>query len=79
MANSQQKKKPSKSDQNVVPLIYMIPKLGAAIQTITISRFCWTMALALDSGLDPIRSIRLSLDSTDSEYYQSAADDAEGQ
>ncbi len=63
--------------QNIVPLIYMIPKLGPAIQTITISRFCWTMALALDAGLDPIRSIRLSLDSTDSEYYQSAAQDAE--
>ncbi len=63
--------------QNIVPLIYMIPKLGPAIQTITISRFCWTMALALDAGLDPIRSIRLSLDSTDSEYYQSSANDAE--
>lgn len=63
--------------QNIVPLIYMIPKVGAAIQTITISRFCWTMALALDAGLDPIRSIRLSLDSTDSEYYQTSADDAE--
>jgi type II secretory pathway component PulF len=63
--------------QNIVPLIYMIPKIGGAIQTITISRFCWTMALALDSGLDPIRSIRLSLDSTDSEYYQTSADDAE--
>jgi len=63
--------------QNIVPLIYMIPKIGTAIQTITISRFCWTMALSLDAGLDPIRSIRLSLDSTDSEYYQSAANDAE--
>ena len=63
--------------QNIVPLIYMIPRVGAAIQTITISRFCWTMAISLDAGLDPIRSIRLSLDSTDSEYYRSAADDAE--
>lgn len=63
--------------QNIVPLVYLIPKIGPAIQTITISRFCWTMALALDSGLDPIRSIRLSLNSTDSEYYQSTAPDAE--
>jgi len=63
--------------QNIVPLIYMIPKLGPAIQTITIERFCSTMALSLDAGLDPIRSIQLSLDSTDSEYYQSSADDAE--
>ena len=63
--------------QNLIPLIYMIPKIGTSIQTITISRFCWTMALSLDSGLDPIRSIRLSLDSTDSDYYRAAADDAE--
>ena len=63
--------------QNIVPLIYMIPKIGPAIQTITISRFCWTMALALDAGLDPIRSIHLSLDCTGSEYYQSASSDAE--
>ncbi len=63
--------------QNIIPLIYIIPIIGPAIQTITVSRFCWTMALSLDAGLDPIRSIRLSLDSTDSEYYQSAADDAE--
>lgn len=63
--------------QNIIPLIYMIPKIGPAIQTITIARFCSAMALSLDAGLDPIRSIRLSLDSTGSEYYQSAAPDTE--
>jgi type II secretory pathway component PulF len=62
--------------QNLAPILYMIPKLGPAIQTITISRFCWTMALSLDAGLDPIRSIRLSLDSTGSEYYRSGGDAA---
>lgn len=63
--------------QNLVPLIYMIPKLGPSIQTIAISRFCWTMALSLDAGLDPIRCIRLALDSTDNDYYRAGADDAE--
>ncbi len=63
--------------QNLIPLIYMIPKIGPSIQTITLSRFCWTLALALDAGLDPIRSIRLALDSTDSDYYRAGADDAE--
>lgn len=63
--------------QNLAPLLYMIPKAGPSIQTITISRFCWTMAMALDSGLDPIQSIRLSLDSTDSDYYRASGDDAE--
>ncbi len=63
--------------QNLAPLLYMIPKLGPSIQTITISRFCWTMALSLDAGLDPIRAIHLSLDSTDSDYYRGASKDAE--
>ncbi|MEM1068537.1 MAG: type II secretion system F family protein [Planctomycetota bacterium] len=63
--------------QNLIPLVYAIPKAGDAIQTITIARFAWTLALALDAGLDPIRSIRLALDSTDSDYYRAAADDAE--
>lgn len=63
--------------QNIVPLIYLLPKLGPAIQTITIERFCTTMALSLEAGLDPIRSIQLGLDSTDSEYYRAAADEAE--
>jgi type II secretory pathway component PulF len=62
--------------QNLAPLLYMIPKLGPAIQTITISRFCWTMALALDAGLDPIRSIEMSLDSTGSDYYRTGFEDA---
>lgn len=63
--------------QNLIPLLYMIPVIGPSIQTIAISRFCWTMAISLDSGLDPIRSIRLSLDSTNNDYYRAGADDAE--
>lgn len=53
-----------------VPLSYMIPKIGPAIQTITLARFCWTLSLALDSGLDPMRSVSLALDSTGSDYYR---------
>lgn len=63
--------------QNLIPMVYMIPKLGPSLQTITLSRYCWTLALALDAGLDPIRSIRLALDSTDSDYYRAGGDDAE--
>lgn len=63
--------------QNLIPLMYLIPVIGPAIQTITLSRFCWTLSLALDSGLDPIRSIELALDSTDSQYYRATAKDAE--
>lgn len=63
--------------QNTIPLLYKIPVIGNALQTITLSRFTWTLALALDAGLNPIMAIRLALDSTDSAFYQSGAVDAE--
>jgi type II secretory pathway component PulF len=63
--------------QNLVPFLYMIPKLGSALQTITLSKFCTAMALAFEAGLDPIRSIRLGLASTGSEYYHSVGDRCE--
>lgn len=56
--------------QNIVPLLYMIPKIGPALQTITLSKFCTAMALAFESGLDPIRSIQLGLAATASDYYR---------
>ena len=63
--------------QNTIPLLYKIPGLGSSLQTITLSRFTWTLSLALETGLDPIRAIRLALDSTDSDFYRSGGDDAE--
>jgi type II secretory pathway component PulF len=63
--------------QNAIPLLYKIPVFGNAIQTITLSRFTWTLAMALDAGLNPISAIGLALDSTDSAFYQSGAKDAE--
>lgn len=57
--------------QNLIPVLYMVPKFGPSLQTITLSRFTRTLALALGAGLDPIRSVNLSLDSTDSDYYRS--------
>lgn len=59
--------------QNMVPLLYKVPKLGPSLQTITLSRFARTLALSLGAGLDPIRSVKLSLNSTDSDYYRSGA------
>ena len=56
--------------QNLIPLLYRVPVFGSAIQTITLARFAWTLALGLDAGLDPIRAISLALDSTDSDFYR---------
>ena len=63
--------------QNLVPLIYMVPKLGQSIQTITIARFCRALSIALGAGLEPTASIALALDATDSDYYRAARDDTE--
>jgi len=60
---------------NLIPLLYRIPVAGTALQTITLSRFTWTLALSLDAGIDPIRAIHLGLDSTDSDFYRSGKDD----
>ncbi len=57
--------------QNLIPLLYKIPVAGAALQTITLARFAWTLALSLEAGIDPIRALQMSLDATDSEYYRS--------
>lgn len=57
--------------QNLVPLLYLVPKIGPSLQTITLARFARTLALSLGAGLDPFRSVKLSLDSTDSDYYRS--------
>ncbi len=63
--------------QNLIPLIYKVPIMGPSVQTITLAKFCWTLSLSLGAGIDPIHAIRLSLDSTDSDYYRSGAQDAE--
>ncbi|MGV3486718.1 MAG: type II secretion system F family protein [Planctomycetaceae bacterium] len=63
--------------QNLIPILYKAPVAGEALQTITLARFCWTLALSLEAGIDPIRSLHMSLDATDSDYYRSAKDDVE--
>lgn len=60
---------------NLIPLLYRIPVAGSALQTITLSRFTWTLALSLEAGVDPIHAIHLGLDTTDSDFYRSGKDD----
>ncbi len=62
---------------NLIPILYQIPVVGSAIQTITLSRFAWTLSLGLDAGLNPIPAIRLALDATDSDYYRLAGKEGE--
>ncbi len=63
--------------QNLIPILYKIPVAGTALQTITMARFTWTLALSQEAGISPIRALHMSLDSTDSDYYRSVKDDVE--
>ena len=56
--------------------VYRVPKVGESLQTIALSRICWTLSLALDSGLDAFRSIRMALQSTQNDHFISQADTA---
>lgn len=60
---------------NLIPLLYRIPLAGPALQTITLSRFTWTLALSLEAGIDPIRAIHLGLDATDSDFYRTGKEE----
>jgi type II secretory pathway component PulF len=61
----------------LIPYAYRLPIIGSAIQTISLSRICWTLSLTLGAGLDAIRSIRMSLASAGSNHYVAGADRAE--
>lgn len=63
--------------QNTIPLLYKIPVIGNAIQTITLARFTWTLSLGLDAGLNPLAAIPLALDATDSDFYRIGGVDVE--
>jgi type IV pilus assembly protein PilC len=52
-------------------LALKLPVVGGALKTSALSRLAWTLSLALDSGLDAGRSIRLALRSTQNAYYTS--------
>ncbi len=61
----------------LIPYAYKIPVVGPALQTISLSRICWTLSLTLDAGLDVIRSVRLALASAGSAHYEAGGERAE--
>jgi len=46
-----------------------IPLLGSTIRTLALSRFAWSFGMAIDSGMDAVRAIRLGVRSTQNHYY----------
>ena len=51
-----------------------VPVVGDFLRTSALSRMAWTLSLALNSGLDARRSMRLALHSTQNNYYMSQMD-----
>ena len=53
------------------PMEWMMhaPVLGGQIRTLALSRLVWTLSLALESGLDARRAVRMALRSTQNPYY----------
>lgn len=52
-------------------LTMQLPVIGNCLRTSALSRLAWTLSLALDSGLDARRSIRMALQSTQNAYFTS--------
>ena len=55
-----------------VLLAMRIPVLGKCLESLALSRLTWSLALALDSGMDARRAAELSLRSAQNPYYESA-------
>lgn len=48
-----------------------LPLLGRALEALALSRLTWALALALDSGIDAIRSVQLAVLSAHNPYFES--------
>lgn len=49
-----------------------VPVLGKCLESLALSRLTWSLALALDSGMDARRAVTLSIRSAQNPYYESS-------
>lgn len=54
-----------------IQLAMRIPVLGKALESLALSRLTWSLAMALNSGMDAIRSVELAVRTTLNLYYTS--------
>lgn len=52
-----------------------IPKIGAALQSLCLSRFCWSLRLTLDTAMPVQRALQLAFSATHNAYYTRRLDD----
>lgn len=50
-------------------LAHRIPLLGQTIQVLSLSRMAWSLGMAIDAGMDAIKSLRLSMQATQNPLY----------
>jgi type II secretory pathway component PulF len=55
-----------------VLLAMKIPVLGKCLESFALSRLTWAFAMALDSGMDAVRAVELSIRAAQNPYYESA-------
>jgi len=49
-----------------------VPVLGKCLESLALSRLTWSLAIALDSGMDARRAVMLSIKSAQNPYYESS-------
>lgn len=49
-----------------------IPVLGKCLESLALARLTWSLAIALDSGMDARRAVMLSIKSAQNPYYESS-------
>ncbi|MBW3599363.1 MAG: type II secretion system F family protein, partial [Planctomycetes bacterium] len=52
-------------------VLMRVPMLGKTLEMMALSRMAWTLAMANNAGMDPRRSVKLSLRSASNPYYAS--------
>lgn len=52
-----------------IRIAHRIPLLGTTIQVLSLSRMAWSLGMAIDAGMDAIKSMRLSLMATQNPLY----------
>lgn len=57
-------------------LAMRLPAVGPYLRDSSLARMSWTLAMALEAGVDAIRSMQMALDSTQNVVFQGAAPDA---
>lgn len=58
-------------------LLMLVPGIGNAIKTMALARLSWTLAMALEAGIDAGRAMRLALHSTQLHYFIRHCDDVD--